>query len=54
MKGEGRGGDEWASLCGEVGRSARLGNSVVIWLPTGKDKTCIVLKYTEVCGLGWG
>ena len=49
--GEGRGVDEWASLCVEV-RSARQGNDVLIWLPTGTGKTYIVLKYAEVGGVG--
>ena len=51
--GEGRGVDEWASLCVEV-RSARQGNDVLIWLPTGTGKTYIVLKYAEVGGVGGG
>ena len=49
-RGEGRGVEEWASLCVEV-RSARQGNNVLIWLPTGTGKTYIVLKYAEVGGL---
>ena len=48
--GEGRGVDEWASLCVEV-RSSRQGKNVLIWLPTGTGKTYIVMKYAEGGGV---